>query len=755
MWGRLKQIAAVGKKADDGLSDEAMHEAIDSSDGVDGAIGLLPLVKGPQREVVLDVALKRAEGEVLMDHDATVPIVQQETVNQLLILLSSGEGTAEGLEIQQAAQILCALCETKANSVRCASGAGPGTAVQSLILNSLPDADLLLRLVDRETFWVRYYGLQLLKPMIRFDPENTFLHLLQRASGLEKLSGLLEDVSHDGIVQREALAVLMELTKRSYSSASDDAESVRNLLAFDNIFEKLLSIGKGCGGAAASGPQLDVVQDCLSLTLWLLQGSAKLVDLFVKMGIPTQLSPFLLPPTDGGHLVPEAQQVVELALRVLLSTLADSNPKEDKPQRQDLSQYRVLLSNRIVPQVTSLLLLWNAAAPAWSLALPLKVLSFASFGCQPALESLRTVTTMSFLVEALILHRADEAGVIAYCLISNAVGSCKSTPDHIERGALVAATILSKEILSLLGQQRSPKSPRPVKQLTTDESELAMADLLRCVLGALAVTTETKTLVRETLHQLCDCEAQTADFLRLHLLWWWTSRVNGDPWRALWEHKAQEELLRFLPKPNPSTLSLLQVGIIAILLKGSSKADSAASDSNARSDPLLEAVDTLLTDSGRQSWNELNWLSVLRHLGTEDLRQSLAVTAQQTPSFGHSLSLQCSVSQEEDLLDKETMQLLDFLIETVVLPYAARKSAELSLHKSNELYDLGKEWTAKSELNHQQMTERLDILQRQLLDEQKARGRLEEDVATLCREVILLRRQQKVLLSVLPTVAEQ
>lgn len=136
----------------------------------------------------------------------------------------------------------------------------------------------LLNLLRQQSFYVRYFSLQLLGTLLSVRPEPVQAHVLTAPGGLGRLVEVLEDkreIVRNGrslcldtdvcspLLSKEGLLLLISL-------ASSNAD-IQKIVAFEGAFDKLFNIIHTEGGISSGGI---VVQDCLAGIVGLLRYNA-------------------------------------------------------------------------------------------------------------------------------------------------------------------------------------------------------------------------------------------------------------------------------------------------------------------------------------------------------------------------------------------------------------------------------------------------------------------------------------------------
>jgi hypothetical protein len=135
-----------------------------------------------------------------------------------------------------------------------------------ILIKDPKNVTTLLQALEGNDFYVRYFTIQLLNALMNNKPNQLQTCILTSPMGVSRLIDLLDDKRE--IIRNEGLLLLISLSR-------SNAE-IQKIIAFENAFEKLLSIilqeGVTDGGI--------VVQDCLQLTHNLLRYNVSNQNLF-------------------------------------------------------------------------------------------------------------------------------------------------------------------------------------------------------------------------------------------------------------------------------------------------------------------------------------------------------------------------------------------------------------------------------------------------------------------------------------------
>ena len=153
---------------------------------------------------------------------------------------------------------------------------------------------LLLGFLDSNDFYGRLYTLQLLAAILSARAERTEECIFTAPLGISRLVAVLED--QRDAVRNEAVTLLIYLTPNSVD--------IQKLVAFENVFERILAIVAADGSLAEGGRS---VEDCFILLANLLRRNSTNQSLFRESGFINRLADIL------GELLRAQSQEPEIA----------------------------------------------------------------------------------------------------------------------------------------------------------------------------------------------------------------------------------------------------------------------------------------------------------------------------------------------------------------------------------------------------------------------------------------------------------
>ncbi|SCU94397.1 LAME_0F07316g1_1 [Lachancea meyersii CBS 8951] len=193
---------------------------------------------------------------------------------------------------------------------------------------------LFVGLLEVENFHIRLYTIQLLEAFVASRASRTREAIVSLPIGVSTLVALLEDVHEP--VRDEAVLLLMALANKS--------SHIQNLVAFENIFEKLFNIIQEEGGLRGSL----VVSDCLSLIVNILKYNASNQVLFMETGNLPQMAKLLNGPMeDGFHWNDQRLLNMKTGLEILMLSVESHNTSTPKHQKMLLNSHLLMIVLRL------------------------------------------------------------------------------------------------------------------------------------------------------------------------------------------------------------------------------------------------------------------------------------------------------------------------------------------------------------------------------------------------------------------------
>ena len=145
----------------------------------------------------------------------------------------------------------------------------------------------LLYLLTQTNFYIRFTSVQLLSTLLHNRPQKLQQHFLSDPDGPSSILAILDERRE--IIRNEALLLTQALVVSNID--------IQKALAFENIFEKLLSIVSQEGGIEGG----IVAQDCLIIIDGLLRFNGSNQSYFRELSLPSALPPLLLYPSPPPH----------------------------------------------------------------------------------------------------------------------------------------------------------------------------------------------------------------------------------------------------------------------------------------------------------------------------------------------------------------------------------------------------------------------------------------------------------------------
>ncbi|KAF9508661.1 hypothetical protein BS47DRAFT_1350130 [Hydnum rufescens UP504] len=156
-----------------------------------------------------------------------------------------------------------------------------------IILQQPEATHTLLYLLTQTNFYVRFTSVQLLSVLLLNRPQKVQQHFLSDPGGPSSILTILDERRE--IIRNEALLLTQALI--------DSNVDIQKALAFESIFEKLLSIISQEGGIEGGV----VAQDCLIIIDGLLRFNGSNQSYFRELTLPSALPPLLLYPSPSPH----------------------------------------------------------------------------------------------------------------------------------------------------------------------------------------------------------------------------------------------------------------------------------------------------------------------------------------------------------------------------------------------------------------------------------------------------------------------
>ena len=141
----------------------------------------------------------------------------------------------------------------------------------------------MLYLLTRAEFYVRFTSVQLLSILLQNKPQKVQQHFLTDPDGPSSILAIITEKRE--IIRNEALLLTQQLISNNID--------IQKSLAFENVFESLLSIISKEGGVEGGL----VAQDCLIIVNEMLTDNPSNQSYFRELSLPTTLPSILLYPS--------------------------------------------------------------------------------------------------------------------------------------------------------------------------------------------------------------------------------------------------------------------------------------------------------------------------------------------------------------------------------------------------------------------------------------------------------------------------